>query len=279
MKRDPCMVISKEMAALMIPLHVRWIKEGRGTGEGANYLPLLQTEDTCGTGNRTIMGAVSHEGLMDCLSGIEAGLALTADWCEDVREVQTQYPLDINFTFRKAKEYGWKHPCNTKGQLAVMSSDARIIMKDGSVRIRTVKERRGLSNTGTARKLWIEYCYWVSKGVVDWKIVTPAEINPTRVKNIRAMRNYRDLAEYGISPAEVTQVRAYCQRHFSEHGCLSHCTTACDQALGLRPGDSLAVARHLIASRQWHWDFAVEFDPREPGQHRKLFASTSASSN
>jgi len=40
------MVISKELAALMIPLHVRWIKEGRGAGTGANSkLKVKASED------------------------------------------------------------------------------------------------------------------------------------------------------------------------------------------------------------------------------------------
>jgi len=70
------MVISKDMAARMIPSHVRWIKEGRGTGRGKDWLPFLQTEDYRGFGHRTISPSTKFSRSDDVFSNIEDSLNL-----------------------------------------------------------------------------------------------------------------------------------------------------------------------------------------------------------
>ena len=266
------MVISKDMAARMIPSHVRWIKEGRGTGRGKDWLPFLQTEDYRGFGHRTISPSTKFSRSDDVFSNIEDSLNLILQSSPLVADSLLQFPLDINVTTQIARMFGWKHPCNEIGQLSVMTTDFKIIMTDGSERIRTVKDKRGLSVEGTLKKLWIERTYFFGQGIQNWKIVTPGEINKTRVENILSLRENLRIEDYGITASQVDKVRRFCEQHLTEFGCLSDCTSQCDEHLGFPKdeGISLAVAKHLIAKGEWYWDMKVPFQAAEPGMHLQL---------
>lgn len=41
-------------------------------------------------------------------------------------------------------------------------------------------------------------------------------------------------------------------------------TRLCDERLGLTRGDSLTIARHLLATRQWHIDINIPIETGKP---------------
>lgn len=272
MNREPCMHISKEMAARMKPAHVRAIKEGRGTGRGKDYIPFLHTDKILRFGHRTVSPSTKFSRSDDVLSNIEDSLGLLLDYSPVVSDYLPQFPLDINITTKIAEMYGWNHPADDDGKLTVMTTDFKIFMMDGSVLIRTVKDKRALGNVGKLKKLWIERTYFFGQGIQNWKIVTPGEINKIRVENIITLRTNLRIEDFGISATQVDQVRNFCERNLTEYGSLSDCASACDRHLGFKKEEaiSLAVAKHLIAKREWYWDMKVPFDPTEPGLHRQI---------
>jgi len=274
MKREVCMVIGKEMAALICPRDLERIKQGRGTGKGADYKPFIQTEGFMGYGDRTITPATKFSRCNDTLSNIEDSLSLLLDTSPIVADYYPNFPLDINITFEQAKKFGWAHPRNEKGKLTVMTSDFVIMMTDGSMKIRTVKDKRAFNTESTLRKLWLERTYWFNQGKTDWKIVTPGQIHPNRARNALLFNYSRKIEQFGLNQKQVAAVKRYCEAHLAEHSSLRNCTDRCDQDLKhdcqLKEGNSLAIAKHLIATDQWHWDMTVEFDATAPGLHRQL---------
>jgi len=263
------MIIPPELESKIIPSCLRHIREGRGTGEREHYKPMIQTYEMRGRGQRTMIPSTKFPRKHHMMSGIESDLLMILDFSSIVADIREQYPLDISETYAIANELGFKHP-GDKGLLAIGTADFYIPMSDGRVKVRTVKDKEALADKRTAQKLEIEEVYFKRMGITDWAIVTPGEIDPTYLNNVKQLRGYLSLLDYGLSDKEIERARVFLESHLDRHPCLAACANVCDEALCLEVGQSLAVAKHLIATKEWGFDLCIQLNPSEPGQHRGL---------
>lgn len=109
----------------------RYVAEGRGAGNGADYTPWLKIYDLpslgrCHRVQGTKTGRVHHllsDGEWKCFLRFEADTAVT-----DIRE---QFPLDRRQTYQIARKLGIRHPVTTSGTPYVLTLDFLITRRVG----------------------------------------------------------------------------------------------------------------------------------------------------
>jgi hypothetical protein len=102
----------------------RFLKEGRGTGSGADYKPWLTIQDVSSSGRVSrVHGRKTHR-LHHFLSDHETSFFFLLDWSDAVVDIREQFPLDRDITRRIAAEMGIRHPADTKTKVdIVMTTD------------------------------------------------------------------------------------------------------------------------------------------------------------
>lgn len=161
----------------------RKIKEGRGKGTGANYVPYVQSRDfnSLGYCSNPIDWKTGRS--MEMLSIGEEATWRILRWQDDVKDIREQYPLDKAETIKIADKYGIKHPRDRYG-LITMTTDLLVTKSSGEYEAYSVKDSRNiLENRRAVEKLFIEKVYWVSKGI-PYKLVFKTDIDAQLYRNI-----------------------------------------------------------------------------------------------
>lgn len=162
----------------------KYLREGRGCGDGPGYTPWIRIQDFASQGvvsrvkGRTT-GRVHH-----LMSNNELAYFYLLDWSDNVLDIREQYPLlDLDCAINAAAQAGIKYPTDkTSGYPYVMTCDFVITTAQG-LKARTIKMSTELNNERVLEKLEIERRYWASKGI-DWKVVTEKEISYRKARNI-----------------------------------------------------------------------------------------------
>ena len=184
-------------------IHEKYLKEGRGCGSGADYMPWIRVQDFASQGvvsrvkGRTT-GRVHH-----LLSNNELAYFYILDWSDGVTDIREQYPLsDLACAVTVAAQAGIKYPTDkVSGYPYIMTCDFMVTTTSGA-KARTIKMTKELENPRTLEKLEIERRYWAAHGV-DWRIVTEHEISRQKAKNIEWLYtsegfSVAGLGEYGL---------------------------------------------------------------------------------
>ena len=107
--------------------------------------------------------------------------------------------------------------------------------------------------------------YWAARDI-SWRILTEKELPTGVVHNMRWLQPFLDMS--GSNNSTPEQINRICMAMEPEildgTKSLVEITAACDDQLGLKPGQALAVARHLIGTNKWPVDLTVQIDPRNP---------------
>lgn len=244
----------------------RFLKEGRGQGNGAGYRPWLTVQDVSSLGRSSRIHSRKTGREHHLLSDIETALFLLLDWSDSVIDIREQFPLDRNETRRIAADMGVRHPVDTHSQTdIVMTTDFLIDMRtdNGNVLIpRSAKPASELDKDRTLEKQEIERRYWHAKGG-DWGLVTDFDLPAQRIKNLRWLHEMQSL-ENMVAPYSgfwqdrcnqfltcLSQVTDITIRHFIQN---------LDRTHGFATGEGLMVLRHLAANKKIMIDLDAKFD-------------------
>ncbi|WP_345455065.1 TnsA endonuclease N-terminal domain-containing protein [Deinococcus aluminii] len=187
------------------------------------------------------------------------------EWSPRVLDIREQYPLwPPEETQAIARELGLKHPSPPGGGPLVMTSDFYLSLAGGENVVRTLKESAELDNERTVQKLDIEREYWRRRGM-NWGIIVAQDLPLPVIENIGWLHPHLTLDGFGLDSNDVLVIT----RHLTEEVCASAASLAdvarqCDDDFGLEPGSCLALARHLLATRQWQTDMSVRINPARP---------------
>lgn len=244
------------------------LKEGRGQGRGADYKPWLTIQDVGSTGTCSRIKGWKTSRIHHLLSQYERSYFYILDWSPGVSDILEQFPLlPLSETIEIAEKLGFRHPIDPKTkELIVMTTDFYIAVRQGlgvSYQARTVKPSEHLEDKRTIEKFEIERQYWNKKDIT-WGIVTERDIPPVLVKNIEWLhdRFYTDtlsLSERDILRAKKLLIQWIAQRNDP----LTEITADCDDKLGLEPGNSLSVVRHMLAKHELRVDMNQPINPRK----------------
>ncbi len=255
---------------------LRRVKEGRGQGQGAEYRPYIQAKDipsqgltTRGTGWKT--GRVHH-----FLSRLELNYFYTLEWSSVVLDIREQFPLlegtEIT-TLSVAESLGIPHPSQynkrQRQQMPMVMTTDLVVTAKLENRVddfpRSVKYGKDLADERTVEKLELERQMWASWGK-ELKLVTEQEINKTLAANVRQIHQSRDAPTFGNLSQETLFVisELLTSKVQQPHTSLARAALAVDENLGVEVGQSLAIAKYLIASRQWQINMMQPFEPTRP---------------
>jgi hypothetical protein len=241
--------------------------DGRGQGEGADYNPWLHIQDVPSQGLATRIRGWKTERVHHLLSLIELRFFYTLEWAPEVVDIREAFPLlPQDETVAIAQGCGVRYPTDPKTkEMIVMTTDFLVTVREGAVerdQARAVKPVSALSSKRTLEKLEIERRYWESHGV-DWKIVTDADIPTTLAQNVEWVHQYRRLDDFStLSETAIQQiVSALAERLTTLNVPLRDITLQTDNKLGLEPGTSLSIVRHLIANRVWRVNMNTPINP------------------
>ncbi|WP_102126066.1 TnsA endonuclease C-terminal domain-containing protein [Deinococcus planocerae] len=242
----------------------RW-KEGRGQGEGAEYQPWLSIQDVPSQGQVNRQRGWKTGRVHHLMSLNELRYFYLLEWAPNVIDIREQFPLwPPEETEAIAKELGFKHPSPPGGGSMVMTSDFYISLQDGEDAVRTVKQGVELSDERTVQKLDIEREYW-SRRDVSWGIVVADDIPLPSVENIEWLHSHLILDGFDLNPDDVPTLTQYLTSEVrTSADALSNVARRCDDDLGLEHGSCLALARHLLATRQWETDMSIRINPARP---------------
>lgn len=241
-------------------------KEGRGRGEGADYRPWLMIHEVPSRGQSNRPRGWKTERVHHLLSLNELRYFYLLDWSPSVVDIREQFPLwPEEETLSIAHELGVAHPSPPGSEHWVMTSDFRITLEDGKDVVRTAKPASELEDNRVIEKLEIERQYWEKRGV-DWGIVLADELPLPLVSNIQWLHGHLTLERVGLDPQDAPAIAAYLTEEVrsSREDSLADVARRCDEHLGLPRNTALALARHLLATRQWKVDMNVKINPSRP---------------
>ena len=167
----------------------RWIKEGRGQGEGKEYKPWLTVQDFPSMGRVTrVFGWTTHR-IHHFFADSQLKYFYLLDWEERVIDIREHYPLiDLDVVLKDTSGLRFDKfiDRNTKEPYVLTTTFLITLLNSGGKKrfaARSIKYASELEKKSTIEKLEIERRYWKAQGI-DWGIVTNKDINNVRAKNI-----------------------------------------------------------------------------------------------
>src|SRR5690606_24585330 len=165
----------------------RFLKEGRGQGEGKSYKPWLMVRDVPSLGRSTRIASWTVGREHHLLSDLETRYFYLLDWTDDVTDIREQYPLPRDVTVEIAERLGIRHPRDLQSKVDIVVTTDFLVSKRTAQGVltlaRAIKPAAQLDDARVIEKLQIERSYWEDIGV-DWGIVTDADLDVTICKNI-----------------------------------------------------------------------------------------------
>lgn len=250
----------------------RYLKDGRGQGEGADYKPWLTIHSFASKGTVSRIPGRTTGRIHHLLSRNEEYYFYLLDFNLDVLDIREQFPLKLADTLRIAREMNIRHPrypgCSFP---AVMTTDFMITRSDG-YHARTIKLKKELDNPRVVEKFLVEQEYWLQHRI-DWAIVTEDQINRTKAEN------YRWLAS-GRNPEEMIPdafLRQYCideflflylQKCLPFHAIVRYM----EETHHLESGTVMAIYKSLVLEGRIEVSLDAKIDPNHPteaGNHEQ----------
>lgn len=245
----------------------KWIKEGRGQGEGANYKPWLNIQDVASKGYATRDLGWKTNRIHHFLSNLEMQYFYTLEWSQEVEDIREQYPLlPIEKTIAIAEEIGVEHPRENgkTGPYKVITSDFFIVKrtkKGLETCIRTIKPVNNLT-VREMEKFDIERRYFSDMGINNWAIVTDSDLPKDFIKNMdwlydcKNFKNRPSIDERLVYRIESTLFKALKVTDLV----LSRFALKYDDIFGFEDGTCLFVIKYLIANKIWITDMGKLID-------------------
>ncbi len=235
----------------------RWIKEGRGQGEGENYKPWLTIQDFPSMGRVTRIFGWTTNRIHHFFSDSQLKYFYLLDWEERVIDIREHYPLiDLEvvledtsglrldkFIDRKTKE---SYILTTTFLITLLNNDGQ-----ESYVARSIKYASELSKKSTIEKLEIERRYWKTQGI-DWGIVTNKDINSVRAKNIEWVHSAMSAdSNNGFSKAELNDlIDGLLYRFISNKYNIKNIISGFEKDYSLDAGTGLLLFKHLVADKR-----------------------------
>ncbi|MEQ9668312.1 TnsA endonuclease C-terminal domain-containing protein [Coleofasciculus sp. G2-EDA-02] len=242
------------------------LQQGRGIGWGKDYLPWLTVQDVPSLGVVTRIQGIKTNRKHELFSLQETRYFYILDWSEQVTDIREQYPLlPLSETLKIAQDCGLRHPTDPVTRApVVMTTDFCISVRFpiGVVPFaRTVKPSQELAKKAVREKFEIERRYWENRNI-SWKIVTEHDIPTVLVKNIAWLHPRFHTSSLSLSEPEIDQIKNLLTHQvLQSNNSLAKIASSGDAYFNLRPGSSLSVARHLLATRQWLVDMNQPIHP------------------
>ncbi|MGE7599604.1 TnsA endonuclease N-terminal domain-containing protein [Lysinibacillus fusiformis] len=236
----------------------KWIKEGHGSGIGADYKPWLNIQDVSSLGRSTRLKGIKTKRQHEFLSDLERNYFYLTEYSDFVVDIREQFPLlPLEETIVIADELGLKHPTDPKtNEPVVMTTDFLLTVEKGNGLVelaRTIKMKDELLKQRVIEKFEIERVYW-ERRQIDWGIVTELEIPKEMARNISYIHDYYDIQQYdafqNMNQQHIEDLAlALLQSILSESKNIREVTNVFDKETHMPLGSGMTLFYHLLAQK------------------------------
>ena len=239
--------------------YIRYLKEGRGQGTGADYRPWICIHDFPSRGVSARVPGRTTGRIHHLLSRNEEYYFYILDADPDVLDIREQFPLRLTETMEISRRLNIRHPW--KGSFPfVVTTDFLVTRTDG-LHARTVKCSDELEKPRVIEKFTIEHAYWKAHGI-DWKIVTEKQISRDRALNCQWLYSGEAPENIIPDPAALKEALASLLELTDEDGLLpADCIRPFEDSFRLPAGSAVALYKSLIINASI-----------SPDMSRKLFS-------
>ena len=224
--------------------YLRYLKEGRGQGTGADYKPWIYIHDFPSRGVSARIPGRTTGRIHHLLSRQEEYYFYILDADPDVLDIREQFPLRLTETMEIARRLNVKHPW--KGDFPfVMTTDFLVTRPDG-LHARPIKCSDELDNPRIVEKFSIEQVYWAARSI-DWKIVTEKQISRERALNCQWLYSGESPESFIPDPKVRHEARSFLLSLVNEDHLLpAACIEIFENAFCLPAGSAIALYKSLI---------------------------------
>lgn len=233
----------------------RFIKEGRGKGNGANYKPWHTVADVPSLGRVHRPYGNKARRQHHLLSDNEYFAFLLFEWDDDIIDIREQYPLlDRRETMEIAARCRIRHPVDPQsGALWVMTTDFLLTIRTQTgtdLIARSVKQSEDLANKRTLEKLEIERRVW-ERRQVGWKILTEKQLKSQFTSNLAWIYD-NDIFD---RESQEHILDRFCQefdriKFSDQYLSVKKACRIIDARMGCVDGDGLAMLRALLWNKR-----------------------------
>jgi len=243
----------------------RYIKEGRGSGIGKDYVPWTKTHEFSSKGRATRILGIKTGRIHHLHSDNQLRAFLMFEWSRKVTDIRECFPLldameviddkeNLQFGQFRDKESGEQLVLTTNFLLTVKNPD-------GSERYaaRTVKDSSELARKITFEKLEIERRYWCARGI-EWKVISDKQLPRQYFKNIEWVREI--LLDTSENEGDKEQLSGILLQYLfrAPDVSLNDVLKEFDINEGVYKGNGLYLFRYLIAKKSISIDMNKKFD-------------------
>ena len=255
----------------------RWLKEGRGQGEGENYKPWLTIQDFPSMGRVTRVFGWTTNRIHHFFSDTQLKYFYLLDWEERVIDIREHYPLiDLEVVLKNTSDLKLDKFIDKKTKEPYILTTTFLITllnPDGqkSFAARSIKYASELSKKTTIEKLEIERRYWTAKGI-NWGIVTNKDINDVRAKNIEWIHSAMTSDDCnGLSRDEFDDLlNGLLYRLIDNQQNIREIISRFEKDYSLDAGAGLLLFKHLIAGKRIALDMDKPINLNESGSSLRL---------
>jgi len=238
----------------------RLLVKGRGQGVLKSYTPFIKVGDfPSGKGERKRVRGSKIDRVHHTLSSHERNLLYLLEWMDCVIDIREQFPLlDLDLACLAAEEAGIRYPRDNKTKFPyVLTTDFRVTVSNEGKEFEiglTVKPSSKLQIPRVLELYEIERRYYDYKNT-PWFLVTEEHIPKLFANNIKFFRaNFKLEATQQKTIEELRSVIPHLKQKvnsFINENCkVSLVTKDFDSEWGLKGGTSLALIKHLVASKE-----------------------------
>jgi hypothetical protein len=236
----------------------KWLKEGRGSGQGRDYKPWLTVRDVPSDGRSHRIFGHKSQRIHHFLSDLELAVFFVLEWHQDTEDIREQFPLRTEDTLALANDLGISHP-SYRGVPQIMTSDFLVNTKNAqrSKFVLQAKYSEALQDARTIEKLELERRYWLQKSI-PWMLITEKDIPNIVFQNISWLYPaQREELETEIIQEHVVMYT----HHFScaPSKSLIDIAKQLDAAYALPAGQTLLEIRQLLARRCFLFDIFTPY--------------------
>ena len=245
----------------------RFHREGRGTGDGADYKPWITTHDFPSKGkvvrilgNKT--GRIHH-----LMSQLEKQFFLILDHTPEVTDIKEQFPLPLKETLIIAAKKGLRHP-EIAGFPYVMTTDF-FYSDDKGWHAVQIKPSVSLKDERVLEKFEIEQEYYRMIDI-DWCVKTEKDISSVIASNYQWLSGGEAIDR--LIPADsLTGITAAFLELYEDITVPFHeIITEIDAQCGLIPGSAMQLFKSLVLNNMIDLDLNRKINTRDP--RRSIYA-------
>lgn len=238
----------------------RYIAQGYGQGQGADYKPWLRVQDVPSQGRSRKVAGTKVDRAYHLLSDLEFAYFVILEFSEDVLDIREQYPLLPTAPLQEiAQARGIRYPRYAGTDLPyVLTTDFLVTYRapNGTTQLaaRTVKYSDALQQTSktlerTLQKLEIEQCCWADQGI-SWGIVTEKSIPAVLSENLQWLRQGAVVDKSLLQPGSQQRFLDALDRLNPADRILSANIRLAGQALHLPYKDAILLFKHLVWTKR-----------------------------